>query len=693
MVAGLLLPLAPAPLPAAVAGPASIAAMSAVADDFDPGYIISDANFFDPGAMSEVEIQAFLNARVPNCGSGATCLKNFSQVTVSRPATPMCAAYTPDGGAESAARIIWKVAQACGISPKVILVTLQKEQGLVTATNPSAAAYRYAMGADCPDTPIGCDVAFAGFFIQVHRGAYLMKRYTQPPGTGAGTIYTDRFDLRYPVGVTTNILYSPNCSTTRPVAIRNQATHVLYIYTPYTPNGATMQYLYGAVPKGVDGYDCASYGNRNFWRYFTDWFGSPTQDRGVPYGAITSVSSTTAGTFTIHGWAVDPDRGDASVLLNVFVGDGYYGSGVANLTDSALTSWYTAFGTAHAFDITISGAPPGDQRVCVQAVNTAGSAGYSPVLPCVYPTISHCGGSVGCPSTVDRIAGADRYAVAVDISKRAYPSGTDTVYVTSGLGFADALSAAPAAARDGAPLLLTDPNFLPSGIGAEITRLGPDSIVVVGGPASVSDAVLASLTAIAPTSRVSGVDRFEASRNIAASFGHIPDLYLATGLNFPDALSAGSVGAYQGRPVVLVNGAEPAPDSALLTFLQVHGVQRITIAGGPASVPESFATALTAAGYTVSRLTGPDRFTVSVAASAAYSSADVVYVASGLTYPDALTGSVLAAKESGPLLLSSGNCLIRVLIDRIHQLDPDRVTFLGGESTQTPSAKNFTQCA
>ncbi|MDP9028379.1 MAG: hypothetical protein M3N46_12675, partial [Actinomycetota bacterium] len=167
-------------------------AAAATASGFDPGYIIDDSKFFNANAMTASDIQAFLNSRAPSCAGGYTCLKSYTETTRTIAADPMCSSYEGAPN-ESAATIIWKVAQACGISPQVLLVTLQKEQGLVTTSAPSQSDYLHAMGAGCPDSGT-CDVNYYGFFNQVHYGAYLMKRYTQPAGTGAGTAYNTRFD-------------------------------------------------------------------------------------------------------------------------------------------------------------------------------------------------------------------------------------------------------------------------------------------------------------------------------------------------------------------------------------------------------------------------------------------------------------------------------------------------------------------
>jgi O-6-methylguanine DNA methyltransferase len=143
--------------------------MAFASGGFDPSNIISDYNFFDSWAMTESEIQAFLEREGNPCGN-SNCLANF------RVNTPnaswdfgTCAPYAGAAN-ESAARIIFKVQRACGLSAKVILVTLQKEQGLITASRPSDLVMRKAMGMACPDTS-ECDAAYYGFFNQIYAAA------------------------------------------------------------------------------------------------------------------------------------------------------------------------------------------------------------------------------------------------------------------------------------------------------------------------------------------------------------------------------------------------------------------------------------------------------------------------------------------------------------------------------------------
>lgn len=235
---------------------------------FDPGYIISDSVFYDWGSMSVAEIQSFLDSRVQNCRAtdpAIDCLKNIKVDIPETPATlpgqvGPCAAIPAMPNA-SAANVIYSVATACGINPQVLIVTLQKEQGLVTSTKPTAYMYRAAMGFGCPDSdPAVCGKVFVGLFNQLYRAARQLQWYGDPAGS---------FTYWKP-GRTVAMRYNPKSSCgTKSFQLKNQATAALYYYTPYTPNEAALNNMYGT------GDSCSAYGNRNFWRFFHDWFGSP----------------------------------------------------------------------------------------------------------------------------------------------------------------------------------------------------------------------------------------------------------------------------------------------------------------------------------------------------------------------------------------------------------------------------------
>ncbi len=294
---------------------------------FNAGRIIDDAVFYNSDSMSVAQIQNFLDSKQPDCdengskpytyhyrsspirlndsrdplvtttratygqrvsqrdgsswrGSTApyTCLNNYSQNTVNiAPESGLCGGYV-GANSESAATIIYKASKSCGINPQVMLVLLQKEQSLITDDWPWRLQYKKATGVDCPDNPpanwapYNCKPESLGFFKQVYYGAHRYKWYK-----------LNASNYQYRAGRNNNIYWHPsggNYSNTSGVNdnrtgcgysnvfIQNQATAALYIYTPYRPNQAALSNLYG------EGNSCSSYGNRNFWRMFNDWFGS-----------------------------------------------------------------------------------------------------------------------------------------------------------------------------------------------------------------------------------------------------------------------------------------------------------------------------------------------------------------------------------------------------------------------------------
>jgi hypothetical protein len=257
---------------------------------FDPGLIASDVVFYNSATMTGTQIQAFLNAQLPKCATGSTCLNKYSAFTNKRAADAMCKGY-PVAADQSAATIIANVATSCGINPQVLIVLLQKEQGLVTSTAPTASKYLYATGYACPDTT-GCQAKYSGFFNQVYDAARQFILYGTPAYIAAHN--------RYPVGKATTVLYNPNTKCgSRTVTIQSKATAALYYYTPYTPDASAINHMYGT------GDSCSSYGNRNFFRYFTDWFGSPAlPDTLVRYvdSVYRDVLGRNASTREYPGW-------------------------------------------------------------------------------------------------------------------------------------------------------------------------------------------------------------------------------------------------------------------------------------------------------------------------------------------------------------------------------------------------------
>ncbi|MBG6058650.1 putative cell wall-binding protein/surface antigen [Cryobacterium sp. MP_M5] len=289
-----------------------------------------------------------------------------------------------------------------------------------------------------------------------------------------------------------------------------------------------------------------------------------------------------------------------------------------------------------------------------------------------------------------RLSGADRFATSAAVSAAGFSPGVPVAYIANGLNFPDALSAAPVAGRDGAPVLLVQPDGIPAPIQAELTRLKPGRIVVVGSEVAVGAAVatqLATLTAGGVT-RLSGPDRFATSAAIStAGFAPgVPVAYVASGLNFPDALSAAPLAGRDGAPVLLVQpDGIPSPIQAELARLHPG---RIVLLGAEAAVSAAVATqlaSLTAGGVT--RISGPDRFATSAAISAAgfAPGVPVVYLANGLNFPDALSAAPVAGNGGVPVLLVQPDGIPAPVQAELARLKPTRIIILGAEAAVSSS--------
>lgn len=296
------------------------------ARNFQPGRIIDDQVFTDSSSMTVDQIQSFLNSKVScdtwgvkrsELGGGTRaqwmaargysppfrCVTDYIE-NPSTGANNYGTNSTPNGGL-SAAQLIYNYSKQFTINPQVLLVTLQKENGLITDEWPTLKQYREAMGFGCPDNVApgapACDPTYGSFSAQLYQAARHFRGYIDRP---AG--WWIPFNTGW-----NNIMWSPNqpvCGSSQ-VYIQNRATAALYSYTPYQPNAAALAAQYGL------GDNCSAYGNRNFYMYFTDWFGSTTLD-GYRWQPV-SQEYFTDSTKSIRAGADIPPGGKLHLVLKV----------------------------------------------------------------------------------------------------------------------------------------------------------------------------------------------------------------------------------------------------------------------------------------------------------------------------------------------------------------------------------------
>jgi putative cell wall-binding protein len=160
----------------------------------------------------------------------------------------------------------------------------------------------------------------------------------------------------------------------------------------------------------------------------------------------------------------------------------YLASG-ANFPDALAASPVAAF-TDGPVLLTRSNSLPKTTRKVIQSLNPSkivvigGEAAVSAKVFDVVDSLTD--------ATMTRRAGSNRYSSAAQLSKTTFPSGVDAVYIATGTAFPDGVSAAGSAALAGGPMLLTSPASVPGSVLAEIERLNPGRVVVVGGTAAIS---------------------------------------------------------------------------------------------------------------------------------------------------------------------------------------------------------------
>lgn len=256
------------------------------------------------------------------------------------------------------------------------------------------------------------------------------------------------------------------------------------------------------------------------------------------------------------------------------------------------------------------------------------------------------------PDGVERVAGPDRIATAVEASRRGF-FRADTVVVADAGSFPDALAAAALAAHVDGPLLLVG-DRTPAIVLTELRRLRAQDAVIVGAVGAVPLIVQEELRREGlEVRRIAGDSRFDTAGLIAREVG-APDglAIVASGGTFADALSIAPYAAANGIPVVLTGTDRLNADAA--AALDALGVERTLVVGGSAAVSDEVLAELPSP----QRLAGRTRYETSLEIARHWASEDasfaVISVATGRDYPDALAAGPVAALSRGPLLLVDG---------------------------------------
>lgn len=303
-----------------------------------------------------------------------------------------------------------------------------------------------------------------------------------------------------------------------------------------------------------------------------------------------------------------------------------------------------------------------------------------------------------CDLDVGRIGGANRAETAALLSAQRFVSA-DTVLVATSTSYPDALTAGPLAVQLGAPILLTSPTSLSPATRAELLRLGPTKVVVVGGTSSVSGSVRSAISAALPdadVSRLAGADRYGTSAQIAGLIEQdsSAEAYIASGETFPDALVLSALAASHHAPLLLVKSTSiPAPTAAALASVPFD---HLYAAGGTTTISAAVVSEA-AGGAPATRFAGADRYATSAAVLATFPAReehwgrDRVFVATGESFPDSLT-AVPAAHGMAPIALTRHHAVPSVVLRQIARLTDGAlyplITIAGGPGSVSQAVQD-----
>lgn len=255
---------------------------------------------------------------------------------------------------------------------------------------------------------------------------------------------------------------------------------------------------------------------------------------------------------------------------------------------------------------------------------------------------------------VERIGGADRTETSLKVLEKL--GGVKKTYLVNGYQFSDALSIAPVAAANNEGIVLATKG----NVDASLSKQGISEVTLVGGENSISSSVEKSLASKFKTKRIAGTDRYKTSEMIVESTGK-KEVGVATGKDFPDALSSGAFLAKKNLPLLLVNGKTQ-------TSLP-QGLKGLYTFGGKSSVANDFG----------KRIAGANRYETSEKIAEEFGKSDVVVLASGTNFADALAAAPLAKKMNAPIVLVKKDSLSENAKKLVK--DAKKVYVVGGENT------------
>jgi putative cell wall-binding protein len=316
------------------------------------------------------------------------------------------------------------------------------------------------------------------------------------------------------------------------------------------------------------------------------------------------------------------------------------------------------------------------------------------------------------PTEVSAVSGSNRFSTAIKASQEGWPNGLDnnecglkTAIVATGLNWPDALGGAGLAGAIDAPILLVETDELPSAVASELTRLGAQQVYILGGTSAVSAGVaqdILALPAVTTVERFGGSNRYATALLIASEVTNRPSYegsaFIATGEDFPDALAAAPVAAYNAYPIYLT--PSDSLSANVKNQLAADTSSDSFVLGGTSAVSGEVMDQVEAAlpGLDVDRIWGADRYATALAVTSAFGYEGATWhlnwnhvaLATGRDFPDALAGGPVQGRSRSFMLLTSGETLESPVADAIaaHKDEIYEIRYLGGTVVIEPDVRS-----
>jgi putative cell wall-binding protein len=289
-------------------------------------------------------------------------------------------------------------------------------------------------------------------------------------------------------------------------------------------------------------------------------------------------------------------------------------------------------------------------------------------------------------ATVKRLSGNDRYATSIAISKEGWTQ-CDYAILASGENYPDALSAAPLAKKYNCPIILTSKYSLSDDVTSELKRLNAKEVFVLGGSGVIDNNIDSQLSSMnIKASRIAGVDRYETSSKIAENLGTCDEIFIASGEDFADALSAAPIASIKNVPILL--SSKDNLDKNITNFIKDKKIYKSYVLGDKIYLSENVLNSLT--NFNVERIDGTDKYDRNINLINKFKDAinfNTIFIASGNDFPDGLSGAALASKTNSPVILVNESNSDKVK-NFIKDKDVKNIIVLGGEGSVSNSIVN-----